>query len=138
MSSPLQAYGASLALIALNAAKAAGDALAQSVATGIADKVPGVTDVAVADFFDVIPENYRATVRTIFDPAILAAKAAVDTGLSDRIHTGLAIAQATLDTRIAALAATLAATPVAGAPASIPSLPPSGDVLAAAKGLRAV
>jgi hypothetical protein len=108
MSNPLAAYGANLATLALVAAKAAGDSLLASVETGIAEHVPGVTQIAVTDFFDAMPEAYR---RVLLDPAVLAAKTAVDSGLVDRIHTGLAIAQAVLDTRIAALQVTIAAAP---------------------------
>jgi hypothetical protein len=111
MSNPLAAYGANLATLALVAAKAAGDSLLASVETGIAEHVPGVTQIAVTDFFDAMPEAYRPEVRVLLDPAVLAAKTAVDSGLVDRIHTGLAIAQAVLDTRIAALQVTIAAAP---------------------------
>jgi hypothetical protein len=138
MTTSLAAYGANLAVLALTAAKAAGDALAQSVAVGIADKVPGVTEYAVADFLDMVPFSYRGEVKTIFEPAILAAKTSVDSGLTDRIHTGLAIAQAALDTRIVALTATLAATSAQPVVPAISPAAPAAAVVGAEKGLRAV
>jgi hypothetical protein len=138
MTTSIAAYGANLAVLALTAAKAAGDALAQSVAVGIADKVPGVTEIAVTDFFDMIPAAYRSEVRVLFEPSILAAKTAVDAALADRIHTGIAIAQAAADNRIAALQATLAATPAAPPTAAIAAGVATGVVLGASKGLRAL
>jgi hypothetical protein len=137
MGNPLGAYGASLAIVALSAAKSAGHVILGSVATGIADKVPGATEAAVTDLFDAIPPAYRAEVRTLFDPAVLAAKVAVDSGLSDRIHTGLAIGQAVLDNRIGALQAHLATTGPGVAPAASALPAAVGEVLSAAKGLRA-
>jgi hypothetical protein len=137
MSNPLRAYGASLAILALNAARAAGDVILGSVATGIADKVPGATEAAVTDLFDAIPSAYRAEVRTLFDPAVLAAKVAVDSGLADRIHTGLAIGQAVLDNRIGALQAHLAAAGPGESPAAPGPPAVIGLVLGAEKGLRA-
>jgi hypothetical protein len=103
----LAAFGANLAVVALSAAKAAGDALIVQVADHLEAQMPALTDRALVDFLDVIPPAYRAEVHLLFDPVALAASKAIDTALADRIHTGCAIAQAVLDSRITALQAKL-------------------------------
>jgi hypothetical protein len=108
MTNPLKAYGANLALLALEAAKAAGDTLLSSIEAGAAADVPAMTGAGIADFLDVVPASYRSEVTKLLSPEILAAQSAVNAGVVDRIHTGLAIAHATLDSRIAAVQASLA------------------------------
>jgi hypothetical protein len=105
MPTALAIYGANLALIALNAAKAAGDSLLVQLGSGVAADVPAFTTTAVADFVDVVPESYRPLVLALATPA----ESSIDTTLADKIHTGIAIAQAALDNRISALEATLTA-----------------------------
>lgn len=117
MTTPLQAYGASLAVLALEAAKAAGHEMLTALEAGAAAKVPVITTVAVTTFFDHVPTSYRTEVQALLTPEMLAAQQAIDAGLTDRIHIGVAIAQASLDTRITALQTTVRQ----GPPTVIPS-----------------
>ena len=80
-----------------------------NIELGIDGEVPGVSEIAIQDFLDVIPASYRTEVQTLLAPTLLAARTQIDKTVIDRINTGIAIAQAALDNRIAALTAVVSA-----------------------------